>query len=141
MYILCSFESACNDLRILINCKFVDVTFIDKNILFQRPRANTSTRKLLVTLCENNTIVYFRLAFETFYFYLAKDNSFIRSCTPILTVGSKYVLVVKEMKLYCPERQLRTKKARGENQERKTDKGRKRQINKKKPYGTINAEV
>lgn len=60
-----------------------------------------------------------------------------------MTVGSKYVLVVhvKEMKLYCPERQLRTKKARGENQERKTDKGRKRQINKKKPYGTINAEV
>lgn len=45
------------------------------------------------------------------------------------------------MKLYCPERQLRTKKVRGENQERKTDKGRKRQINKKKPYGTINAEV
>lgn len=69
LYILCSFESACNDLRILINCKFVDVTFIDKNILFQRPRANTSTRKLLVTLCKNNTIVYFWLAFETFYFH------------------------------------------------------------------------
>lgn len=33
------------------------------------------------------------------------------------------------------------RKQEGKNQERKTDKGRERQINKKKPYGTINAEV
>lgn len=44
-----------------------------------------------------------------------------------------------KLKLYCLVRQLRTKKARGKNQERKTDQGRERHINKKKPIGTINA--